>query len=110
MRHKIQLKTCDWECGDGCCSDWGISLIVDSQELHSRVDNQIGDGIRELVKYFGINAEVEDCYDEYPHNKELDCECMYLGCTNDGASCEVGHQKQDKKCRHGVDISQMIIK
>lgn len=32
---KISLIDWDWECGDGCCTEWGVDLYIDGEKIES---------------------------------------------------------------------------
>ena len=35
MKHKIGIKSYSYECGDGCCSEYGHEYYVDGKFVHS---------------------------------------------------------------------------
>jgi hypothetical protein len=56
MKHKIAIKPYSWECGDGCCSEFGNEYYVNGEFVHrSPCDD---DGWLEVLTALGINAEI----------------------------------------------------
>ena len=38
MTHQIQIKNWHYTCGDGCCDDYGMDLIVDGETIDTQFD------------------------------------------------------------------------
>lgn len=38
---KISLIDWDWECGDGCCVEWGTDLYIDGEKIESFPDEAL---------------------------------------------------------------------
>jgi hypothetical protein len=56
MQHKIQVKNYEYECGEGCCSEWGKEWYVDGEFVHRSPceDN----GWMAVLKKLGIDAKL----------------------------------------------------
>jgi hypothetical protein len=37
---QIRIEGYDWECGDGCCSEWGVHLYVDDEFIADFSSNE----------------------------------------------------------------------
>lgn len=58
MKHKIELINWDHTCGDGCCYDSGMTLIVDGEEITPYADNNIEETLKMLLDKLGVDAEI----------------------------------------------------
>ena len=38
---RISLIDWDWECGDGCCQEWGTDLYIDGEKIESFPDETL---------------------------------------------------------------------
>lgn len=59
---KVTLKEWHYKCGDGCCDNYGTSIIINGVE----VENQNQDTetiIRKVLEHLGYNAEIQTEYD-----------------------------------------------
>lgn len=56
MKVKIGKQNYEYECGDGCCSEWGITWYVNGEVVHSSPceDN----GLLAVLEKLGIEAEI----------------------------------------------------
>lgn len=56
MKHKIVQKDYSYECGDGCCSEWGKEWYVDGEFVHRSPceDN----GWLAVLAHLGIEVEL----------------------------------------------------
>jgi hypothetical protein len=56
MKHKIGIKSYSYECGDGCCSEYGNEYYVDGEFVHrSPCDDN---GWLAVLSALGIKAEI----------------------------------------------------
>lgn len=39
-RHDIKYESWDWECGDGCCSDYGMNLYINDYLVTDTIDQE----------------------------------------------------------------------
>jgi len=61
---KVEIREWSHTCGDGCCHTYGTELYVDGNLV---TDNDVSNPSRlaeELLKHFGIEAEVTHTYDD----------------------------------------------
>jgi len=56
MKHKITKQDYCYECGDGCCVEWGTVWKVGDQEVYRGLDND--SAIVDILKHFGIQVEL----------------------------------------------------
>lgn len=56
MRHKITQKPYYYECGDGCCTEWGTTWAVDGKEVYTGPDDD--HGMLAVLTELGISAEI----------------------------------------------------
>lgn len=56
MKHKITKQSYDYECSDGCCSEYGTKWAVDGKEVYSGpLDDE---AIFHILIALGIEAEI----------------------------------------------------
>jgi len=56
MKHKIGIKSYSYECGDGCCSEFGNEYYVNGEFVHrSPCDDN---GWLAVLSAIGIQAEI----------------------------------------------------
>lgn len=60
---KIVTKDYHWECGDGCCEEWGTILYIDGKEVEDRRFMDAEDAYRYVLEEL-LNHEVDMIYDE----------------------------------------------
>ena len=61
---KIILEEYDYECGDGCCSDYGTKVFVNGVEMPYR--NQDTETIlTQILEHLGYTVEIENIYTDY---------------------------------------------
>ena len=61
MQHTIELKDWDWECGDGCCYDYGTELIIDGVSLSKHFDTCNGafpEILKKLFDEVGVDVKI----------------------------------------------------
>ena len=54
---EIEYQSWDWECGDGCCSDYGTRLIVNGCHIAEYADSN--GGVAELLQFLRIPNTIE---------------------------------------------------
>lgn len=54
---KIETEDWDWECGDGCCSDYGTYLYINGYLITDRYDN--GLTVEEFLDFMGLLNKCE---------------------------------------------------
>jgi len=74
-KEKLKIELIDWDytCGDGCCTTYGTTTIVNGVEMPS--NNQDTETIlRMVLEHLGYEVEIEQKYeeDEEEYNEELD--------------------------------------
>lgn len=65
-KRDISIRHWDWECGDGCCSDYGTDVHVNGFRLiYADGENveSVLDSVLEFLGYDNVNIE-----DEYDYN------------------------------------------
>ena len=72
---KIELRNWDYTCGDGCCTDYGVSLFMDGKEMEhpdstegDYIPNQyIGDDVSlallSILTKLGYDVEITETHD-----------------------------------------------
>lgn len=69
----VEFKSWHWSCGDGCCDDYGTSLIIDGYLVDDNFDDSI-ESIEKLLNFLGYAPEIiltsENNDDVY--NRDLD--------------------------------------
>lgn len=68
MNEPVKIKLHEWtyECGDGCCFDYGTEVSVNEKVISKNTDD-IGGVIQAILNELNINCEIEhsnDYYDE----------------------------------------------
>ena len=56
MKHKIGIKSYSYECGDGCCSEFGYEYYVDGEFVHRSPCED--SGWLAVLSALGIQAEI----------------------------------------------------
>jgi hypothetical protein len=56
MKHKISIKPYNYECGDGCCSEFGNEYCVNGEFIHRSSCDE--DGWLAVLTALGIQAEI----------------------------------------------------
>lgn len=61
-KQKITLATQDWhwQCGDGCCDEYGQRLFVDGKQLDADIYMNAHDAIEKVLIHLGYEVEWED--------------------------------------------------
>jgi hypothetical protein len=62
---KIVTKDYHWECGDGCCTEWGTILFVDGKEVEDRRFMVAEDAYRYVLEEL-LGHEVDTIYEDEP--------------------------------------------
>ena len=60
---KIVTKDYHWECGDGCCKEWGTILYIDGKKIEDRQFMDSEDAYRYVLEEL-LNHEVDMIHDE----------------------------------------------
>lgn len=60
---KIVTKDYHWECGDGCCTEWGTILYIDDKEVEDRRFMDAEDAYRYVLEEL-LGHEVDIIYEE----------------------------------------------
>lgn len=60
---KIETKEYFWECGDGCCTQWGTLLYIDGKLLEDREFSSAGDAYRYVLGEM-LGHEVDELYED----------------------------------------------
>jgi hypothetical protein len=47
---KIETKDYRWECGDGCCTEYGITLYIDGKEVEDRAFGSIQEAYQYIIE------------------------------------------------------------
>ena len=56
MKYKIGIKPYSYECGDGCCSEFGNEYYVNGEYVHRSPSDD--DGWLAVLSALGIKAEI----------------------------------------------------
>ena len=59
---KIELKDYIYECGDGCCTDYGTIVKVNGEKMPYH-NQDVGTILRQVLEHLGYEVEVEEIYD-----------------------------------------------
>ncbi|HWL22285.1 MAG TPA: hypothetical protein VNR38_00795 [Ureibacillus sp.] len=54
---KVTFEEWDYECGDGCCYEWGRAVYIDGEHIHNHADSD--QAIIEVLQHLGYEVEVE---------------------------------------------------
>ena len=57
----IILDEYDYECGDGCCTNFGTTTTINGIELDCH-NQDAGTIVRQILEYLKIDAEVKTTY------------------------------------------------
>ena len=60
---KIETKDYHWECGDGCCTEYGTILYIDGKEVEDRRFMNAGDAYRYILEELQ-GHEIDYLYDD----------------------------------------------
>ena len=55
----ITRKAYSYECGDGCCSEYGWTWYVDKEEVHSSPCEH--NALQAILDHLGFDAEIHFC-------------------------------------------------
>lgn len=58
---KIELNDYSWECGDGCCTDYGTNVYVNGVEMPYK-NNDTGTIIQQILEHLGYDVELIETY------------------------------------------------
>ena len=54
---EIVLNEWDYTCGDGCCYDWGVDVIVNGEEMeHKNEDTETI--LRQVLEHLGYEVDI----------------------------------------------------
>ena len=56
MKYKISVKDYSWQCGEGCCDEYGREWYVNDEFVHRGPCDD--NGILAVLKHLGIDAEM----------------------------------------------------
>lgn len=59
---KIQTKDYFWECGDGCCTQYGTYLYIDGKLLEDREFSSSGDAYLYILQEV-LGHEIDELYE-----------------------------------------------
>ena len=59
---KIDLKNWTHTCGDGCCTEWGVDILLNGKELEGN-GGDVKETLTVIFKELGINVEINEDYD-----------------------------------------------
>lgn len=62
--NKIELVHWDYTCGDGCCTDYGLKLVLNGEVLDSYFCNNTESGIKALLDKLNVEHTIETKYEE----------------------------------------------
>lgn len=60
---KIQTKDYFWECGDGCCTQYGTYLYIDGKLLEDREFSSSGDAYLYILQEV-LGHEIDKLYED----------------------------------------------
>lgn len=60
---KIEFEHYDYECGDGCCYEYGVITKVNGEELEFR-NEDTETIVRGILEKLGFEVEIETKYNE----------------------------------------------
>ena len=61
----IVIEHWDWECGDGCCSDYGTSVYVNDFKLIHADGSNVESVLSEVLEFLGYeHVHIEEKYDD----------------------------------------------
>lgn len=58
---KITLNEYNYECGDGCCHNWGVEVSVNGVELF-KTSSDTATILESILKHLGYDAEITELY------------------------------------------------
>lgn len=58
---KIVLNEYNYECGDGCCHNWGVEVSINGVELFKTNDDS-ATILEQVLKHLGYNPEITRLY------------------------------------------------
>ena len=58
MKHKITKQNYHYECGDGCCDEFGTTWTLNGEEVYH--GSQDDEAILNILLKLGIQAEITD--------------------------------------------------
>lgn len=58
---KIELDEWMYECGDGCCTNYGTTVKVDGVEM-PLINQDAGTIVRQILTHLGYNVELIQTY------------------------------------------------
>lgn len=60
----IKLRDWDYTCGDGCCTDWGVELLINGDVVDDETSSYMGDNVKrsleEVLKLTGFKFSVNE--------------------------------------------------
>ena len=64
---KIETQDYVWECGDGCCTQYGTYLYIDGKLLEDREFSSSGDAYLYVLQEL-LGHEVDELYEDEDEN------------------------------------------
>jgi hypothetical protein len=56
MKHKITKRDYHYECGDGCCDEWGTTWTLNGKQVYQGPQND--EALLNILAELGIEAEI----------------------------------------------------
>lgn len=60
----IELRDWDYTCGDGCCYDYGVELVINGESTNGEDSSYIGDNVKraleEVLKVTGFKFKINE--------------------------------------------------
>lgn len=62
MKVKVELHEYTYDCGDGCCTDYGTLTVVNGKELPCH-NQDVATILRIVLEELGYEVEIEETYE-----------------------------------------------
>ena len=70
-KRDISIRHWDWECGDGCCSDYGTDVYVNDFKLVHADGSNTESTLDAMLDFLGYdNVQIEETYDYDDYDDE----------------------------------------
>lgn len=67
---KIELREWDFDCGDGCCNNYGTEIIVDGKLCDNQyTGSDVAASLRFALETLGYDVEIEETFDTSERGK-----------------------------------------
>jgi hypothetical protein len=62
---KLKIEVVQWthDCADGCCTDYGIDVFINGEEVSSRTED-ITQILSNVLEHLKIDAEIKYTYED----------------------------------------------